>query len=284
MDGSLLESRVPLPGGWLIGDGVADWRHYRSAMLRPLTGYEEEWLARHNGVPNAIRTSHILDACVLRLDGQEPPRDMARRLLVGDRDFLVLQLRRLMHGDRILAVVACPECKSRMDVDLNASEIPVESGVLNDPTHQIELAGYDGHGGRVIRFRLPSGGDQEAVLGLDLEAATDRLLDLCLLDHAAIALGPEEKASLIAALEEHAPRLEPELELACPECGHSFVMPFDPTAFFFEELRISAERLLREVHVLAFYYHWSESEILGLERDRRRAYLALLSDTLRQES
>ena len=62
------------------------------------------------------------------------------------------------------------------------------------------------------------------------------------------------------------------------------VMPFDPTAFFFEELRISAERLLREVHVLAFYYHWSESEILGLERDRRRAYLALLSDTLRQES
>ena len=34
---------------------------------------------------------------------------------------------------------------------------------------------------------------------------------------------------------------------------------------------------MREVHYLALHYHWSESEILNLQRDRRRGYLALLS-------
>jgi hypothetical protein len=58
--------------------------------------------------------------------------------------------------------------------------------------------------------------------------------------------------------------------------------PFDTTAFFLSEMRINGEQLLREVHSLAFYYHWSEAEIMSLRRDRRRAYLSLLSDALRQ--
>ena len=88
---------------------------------------------------------------------------------------------------------------------------------------------------------------------------------------------------MIAEMENRAPRIELELDLACPECGHGFLMPFDTTAFFLDELRISPAQLLREIHCLAFYYHWNEREILGLHRSRRRAYLALLSDTLRQE-
>jgi hypothetical protein len=37
-----------------------------------------------------------------------------------------------------------------------------------------------------------------------------------------------------------------------------------------------ARRLLREVHELARAYHWSEADILRLDRRRRRRYLALL--------
>jgi hypothetical protein len=252
-------------------------------VLRPLTGCEEEWLAQHQDVPNAIRISRILNACVLRLDDEKPPRDLARRMLVGDRDYLILQLRRLTLGDRVLAIVDCPSCRSKMDVDFDAAAIPIESGVHNDATYEIELPRRAGHPSRAVRFRLPSGGDQEAVLGLDVEAAGERLLERCLLDSTAVPLAVEEKACVIAAMEERAPRVELELELACPECGDVFVMPFDTTAFFLDELRISAGQLLREVHFLAFYYHWNESEILGLVRDRRRAYLSLLSDTLHQE-
>lgn len=252
-------------------------------MLRSLTGHEEEWLARHHGASNAIRTTCLLNACVLSLDDEEPPRDMARRMLVGDRDYLVLQLRRLTLGDRVLAVVDCPACGSKMDIDFDAAAIPIENGVPDTPTYEIELPGHAGHPTRTVRFRLPSGGDQEAVLGLDVETAADKLLERCLLSSAAMPLAVEEKARVITAMEARAPRVELELELTCPECSGAFVMPFDTTAFFLDELRISADQLLREVHFLAFYYHWNESEILGLDRDRRRTYLSLLSDTLRQE-
>ena len=88
---------------------------------------------------------------------------------------------------------------------------------------------------------------------------------------------------VITAMEERAPRIDLELELTCPECGHDFVMAFDTTAFFLDELHATASQLFREVHFLAFYYHWREPEILRLTRDRRRAYLSFLSDTLRQE-
>jgi hypothetical protein len=84
-------------------------------------------------------------------------------------------------------------------------------------------------------------------------------------------------------MERLAPQVELELDMTCPKCGHSFVAPFDLTAFFFDEMRVSSRQLLREVHMLAFYYHWSESEILSLRRTRRREYLDLLSEALRQE-
>jgi hypothetical protein len=281
--GNWPESRFPLPGGWLTGDGLAECRRYETAVLRPLTGHEEEWLAQHYGVANAVTTTRLLDACVLRLDDEQPGRDIAGRMLVGDRDYLILQLRRLTFGDRILAVVDCPACGSKMDIDFDAAAIGVEKGAPDTPTYEIELPARAGLPTCAVRFRLPSGSDQEAVLGLELEMAADKLLERCLLSSVAVPLATEEKAYVIAAMEEQAPRVELELELSCPECNHTFVQPFDTTAFFFDEIRSTAGQLLREVHLLAFYYHWSESEILSLARDRRRTYLSLLNDTLRQE-
>jgi hypothetical protein len=252
-------------------------------VLRSLTGHEEEWLAQHHGLPSAVRTTRLLNACVVRLDDEPPPRDMARSMLVGDRDYLILQLRRLTFGDPVLAVVDCPGCGSRMDVDFDSAAIPIERGAPTAPDYEIELSAEAGLPGRALRFRLPCGGDQEAVLGLDAETAADKLLERCVLSPAVAPLAADEKARVIAAIEERAPRVELELDLGCPECGFAFVTPFDTTAFFLDELRITAGQLLREVHFLAFYYHWTEPQILDLGRNRRRTYLSLLSDTLRQE-
>jgi hypothetical protein len=281
--GNWPENRFPLPGGWLIGERPEQCRRYDSAVLRPLTGHEEEWLARHHGVPNAVRTSRLLNACVSSLDDEPPPRDVARNMLVGDRDYLILQLRRLTFGDRVLAVADCPGCGSKMDIDFDSAAIPIERGAPIAADYEIELSAEAGLPGRALRFRLPCGGDQEAVLGLDVETAADKLLERCVLSPAVAPLAADEKARVIAAIEARAPRVELELDLGCPECGHAFVMPFDTTAFFLDELRITAGQLLREVHFLAFYYHWTESQILDLGRDRRRTYLSLLSDTLRQD-
>jgi hypothetical protein len=277
------ESRVALPGGWLLGDTPANGHRCAAVIVRPLTGHEEEWLANNRGTPSAIAATQILDACVLRGDDGSRPRDMARRMLVGDRDYLMLQLRRLMLGDKILAIVVCPACGAQMDVQVDAGQISVEGPTPDDVACKVELPAPAGGCGRTIRFRLPTGGDQEAVVGTPIDAAADQILARCLLDSDEPSLNAEERTALIEAIEAKAPRLEVELDLQCPECAGPFVSPFDTTTFFLSEMRISAAQLLREVHTLAFYYHWSEADILSLTRDRRRSYLALLNETLRPE-
>jgi hypothetical protein len=267
-----------LPGGLVTEDGRCRTR----AELRPLTGREEEWLASHSGTPRARIVTHLLRACLVRLEDQPPEDDLPARLLVGDRDYLMLHLRRLTLGDAVRAVVTCPACGAKMDVDFATSAIPVARLPQTASACCLTLEG-EGRAGRAVRFRLPCGADQEAVAEMEEEQAVETLLARCLLDDGGVALAPDEREQVIAEMERRAPRSDLELDLACPECGHAFLLPFDMTAFFLQELRVNGAQLLREVHLLALYYHWSEAEILGLRRDRRRAYLALLSDTLRPE-
>lgn len=272
------ETIFELPGGLVIGDD----RRLSYAELRPLSGREEEWLASHPGIPSAKAVTRLLSTCLVHLDGEPSSHEQVQRLLVADRDYLMLQLRRLTLGDRFRVVMVCPTCGAKMDVDFDADEVPIERRPQTTSTYTLDL-GSEEKRCRTVRFRLPTGGDQEAVLGMNMDSAVDALLDRCLIDNGGTPLSFDERNAVSDAMEGLAPEINLELELICPECGLAFVEPFDITTFFFKEMRVNAGMLLREVHHLAFYYHWNESDILSLTRERRRDYLALLSEALRQD-
>jgi len=266
---------VSLPGG------VAEQgQRLREAELRPLSGREEDWLVRNPVAPSALSVTRLLSGCLLRVGDHEVTTESVRQLLVGDRDFLVLNLRRLTLGENFHAVVTCPACDKKMDVSFKATDVPIETPAKVEASYELRLAAAADRE-RTVRFRLPTGADQESVLGVSVESAVDRLLSRCLLDDGGLPLDQDERQQLVDAIESHAPRVELELALQCPECEKDFVFPFDTTAFFLQELRSNGRNLLREIHSLAFYYHWSEAEILNLDRERRRAYLSLLTDELR---
>jgi len=266
-------AHVELPGG-LVLDGN---RCLRKAELRPLNGREEEWLAEGRNLPSAVKVTRLLNSCLVSLDDCPVTSEVVRSLLVGDREYLMLRLRELTLGDEVKAVLQCPGCTQRMDVSFRISETPVEERRQTSAVYSVALAN------RQVLFRLPSGGDQEAVLAMEAPSAVNELLRRCVLDDGGQPLEREDRETVIAEMERLAPRVELELDAVCPECGHAFVAPFDTTAFFFDEMRASRDQLLREFHALAFYYHWSESDILSLGRDRRRTYLGLLSEALRQD-
>jgi hypothetical protein len=259
-----------LPGGLVLDDG----RRLGRAELRPLTGREEEWVTRHAGAPSAHLTTKLLSACFVRLEDVPVSSDIIRKLLVGDRDYLILQIRRLTLGDRFAAVFSCPTCKRAMDVEFLAQDIFIEPRPQNAAAYTWAAE----HAQRVVCYRLPNGADQEAVAELPPGEAVEALLARCVIDNGGTPLTLEERAAVIADMDAHAPQIDLELELNCPECGHSFTTPFDCTSFFFSEIRAQSRHLLREVHYLALHYHWSEAEILDLQRDRRRRYLALLNE------
>jgi len=260
-----------LPGGLVLDDG----RRLGRAELRPLTGREEEWVTQHAGMPSAHLATKILSACFVRLEDVPVSSDIIDKLLVGDRDYLILQLRRMTLGDRFAAVFSCPACKRAMDVEFLAQDIAIEPR----PQKAVEYTWQTAQ--RAIRYRLPNGADQEAVAELPGGEAVEALMARCVIDDGGTPLSVAERAAVIAEMDRLAPQIDLELELNCPECGHSFTTPFDCTSFFFSEIRAQSRHLIREVHYLALHYHWSEAEILNLQRDRRRRYLALLNETLR---
>jgi hypothetical protein len=118
----------------------------------------------------------------------------------------------------------------------------------------------------------------------DLAAAESALLRRCVLSARSgeRVLSPEELPSpvitaLAARLAEVDPQADVQLSLACPACDHRWQEPFDIVTFFWREIEAWAAHLLREVHLLAMAYGWSEAEIVSMSPARRRRYLELVT-------
>lgn len=284
---------VTLPVGF-ARDGV--WR--RDALLRGVCGRDEAYLAANaNGVMTpAARMTGLLARCLASLGGIAPVTEAdTRALTLGDREALLLHLRRLTCGERIASTLRCPAegCGALMDLDLRVSELLVPAGEYEDAGQELTVATAKGEWR--IRFRLLTGADQEAVALLardDPDGAAEAALRRCVesvtspdgkerpdIGNAA-AIPPEVQRELAAQLSALDPQAEIRLDACCPECGTTFPVLFDTATYFERELLGRQGSLLREVHTLAWHYHWSEADILALPRRRRRDYLTLIAEAL----
>ena len=266
---------VQLPGGWLDADGVC----HRDAAVRPLRGRDEEWLyGLPPHTPLAPLVTELLLRRVVRIGPSRPSRATIRSLLAGDRDYLVLELYQASFGGRVERVLACPRpaCGARLDVDFEVDALPVRR-LVPQLSYRLER---DGEGPTELRFRLPTGADLEE-LGTG-EGGADALLERCLLAGAGDdgRLPAASRARLEAEMERLAPGVDRELQATCPECGHPFAVAFDPVPAFLAEVWRRRAEFDRDVHLLSFHYHWPLSEILGMPRPRRQAYVALLLSQL----
>ncbi|MDP2105229.1 MAG: hypothetical protein Q8J76_04470, partial [Desulfobulbaceae bacterium] len=131
-------------------------------------------------------------------------------------------------------------------------------------------------GGRT-RLRVPSGADQRAVLEYDDDreaqhALVSRCLEFYHQSGQAWTLSEQDVAKIDQTLETMAPELATQASANCPECEGVNLLAIDPYVC----LGQVSDNLFVEIHQLAAQYHWSETEILGLPRWRRKKYLALI--------
>jgi hypothetical protein len=283
-----------LPGGYVDEAGGL----HRDVELAPLTGREEEMLLDGARLGAALVTD-LLCRCVRRIGNVGPlTPEAARDLLVADRQFLLLKIRQATFGSRVQATVACPwrDCGEKADITFSIADLPVREPASRAAWHEADLPPEallaDGSPAGSTVFRLPRGGDQEALAGALAEnegRALRRLLHACLrrlgpLEHpdedAVDALPPRTCLELEKRMAEAAPQVDLEIGAACPACGRVFQVPFDLHDFFFGEFRASRDFLYREVHYLAYHYHWSESEIMDMPRRNRMRYIELLAEEI----
>lgn len=264
-----------LPGGYWDAAG----RLHREFELATLTGREEELLAGPRPSRGAALVTEVLSRCVSRLGDISPvPPDVTRDLLVADRHYLLLQLRRAAFGDQVLAGLVCPwpECGERVSIAFSIADVPVHESPDRKPLHTMTLPT-----GAEVTFRLPNGSDQEELSDLLAHNEAEALTALL----ARCVQGPVDPAASVRAeidqrMRALAPKVEQVMEARCAECGRTFLVPFDIQRFFFGELRTDANLLYREVHYLAYHYHWSEQEIMAMTRDKRRTYIDVLADAI----
>lgn len=289
---------IVLPGGFWL-DGV----HHREAGLSPLSGEDEAFLLETAGtLTPARRTTALLARCLTRLGpfsaappASPVPAAAVAALPLGDREALLLHLRRLTLGERLECVLSCSAhgCGERMELDLAVSDLLVPPASQARPWHEETF--LDGSTPWRVRFRLPTGEDQELAADLarnreDGDAAA-LLLGRCVAS--AVPEGPEGIATgepsplpeaLADAVAERMASLDPQAEivlrLACPTCGHETATVFDAAAWLYQEIAGRATELYREVHLLALHYHWREADILAMTGRKRRLYLGFLAEAL----
>jgi hypothetical protein len=281
---------VTLPGGWWF-DGKCYW----DAQLRPLNGADEAFLVNAGeNLLAAQRTTTLLARALTRIGPLEPvTTEAVRQLTAGDREALLLHLRTLTLGPRMQCVLSCPnpECTEKIDFDVDSRGLllPVYSDQKTEHRLTLQTADHT----YFVTVRLPNGADLETaapVACTDPDAAGALLLDRCVEkvtsdgQQLETDFPPALAAQISARLAELDPQSELIINLTCPACGQSFSSMIDAGSFFYKEIKNHLKTLYLETHLLAFHYHWSEAEIMGLSATKRRRYLELLQTELDRES
>ncbi|GLZ78608.1 hypothetical protein Afil01_34150 [Actinorhabdospora filicis] len=251
------EHEVELPVGYLDADG----RLHRTARLRKMTGHEEALLGDRKLRSNGGRlVTELLSGCLRGLGKLERvDRRIIGELTSADRNFLLLELRKLTFGTELEASYTCPSCKeTTMSVE-DLESFPVR--VSDDPvppeiTVQLE-DGFEDRGKDawydLLRFRLPVGTDEERVAPVAREnpaKGTNALLARCLVAVSGDgeempaarreALGTKilsdltmgDRARIERAFREEMPGLDLTREIDCQTCGRPMKTSLDLTGFF----------------------------------------------------
>ncbi|MCB0003126.1 MAG: phage baseplate protein [Anaerolineae bacterium] len=220
----------------------------------------------------------------------ELPEPVLSQMSIGQRDGALLTLREQLFGPLLAGLALCPHCREQLDLafqvdDIRAPLPPADAAAgmasATQPGFHLAVDGYQ------VQYRLPTSADLLAVAAAgDAVAAHQALLQRCVLalqqdgvDATGPALAglPDFVAQALAAQMEAAdPQGNVQLALDCPACGHHWLQTFDILTYLWREIDDWAQRTLREVHLLASAYGWSEPAILGLSARRRHIYLEMV--------
>ncbi len=207
-------------------------------------------------------------------------REELAALSIGRRDAELLALYELLFGPALDAFAECPECGERLEYSFNSGDLATHAQADQSATG-LEA----GQGEFLLRLRLPNSQDLSAVSGTtDLALARRTVAERCVVEalHGALVVSAQtlsdELLDLAASrLAEADPGADTQIDLTCSSCRHRWQVLFDVECFLWAKVNSLAKRLLREVHLLASAYGWSEREVLTLSSVRRRFYLEMVA-------
>lgn len=159
------DDAVVLPGGLVIDNEV-----FRQATVRELNGDDEEHIARAIAGNPARYNQVLLERGVVSVGPHKSDEALLDKLLTGDRDMLILGIRRVTYGDEMDMTVSCGHCgvESKIRVTF-ADDVPIKALDWDaaDVEHLVELRKG------VATVRLATGAEQRHVLSLENKTVSE---------------------------------------------------------------------------------------------------------------
>lgn len=230
------DGSVELQAGYVHIDGSV----YRDAVVRELNGADEEALSKPEVAKSQGRFMQLLlQRGVTQLGPfDNPTNNQLGSLLIGDRDILLLAIRRATYGNNFEVTVECPACgQSQLATYDLTKDIPIKP-LGSERQFPVSLKK-----GRKVMAVLACGTDQEAILNAGNKTVPELntlLLSRCITDEQGVPLGIEgvralgmaDRRMLLAEITDKQPGPKyQQLELECPTCGKEF-----PLSIYLQDL------------------------------------------------
>lgn len=243
-EGSFDEEKVyDLLAGYVDKDGVC----HKTFTIREMTGADEEYVNRADIKSNGAKiTTALLSRCVqsvgtLTRKSVGNPKDwedIFKKMFVGDRDVILLELRRISIGETIEVSHTCPnpECKAKLKTEISIDELQINEfdGLREIP---FELPkGYKDRKGVLHKtgvMRRPNGLDGELLTPIAkkniAKAETTLLTRICKFDDGAYidesvmaSLSVKDRNYLQSLLNDHQFGVDMTVDIMCDHCGELF--------------------------------------------------------------
>lgn len=227
---SLPDTNIELPGGFY--DPLDD-QMITTAEVRELTGADEEAIVKISEPGKALMT--ILEKATVSVGGKPADKETLSMLLAGDREALLLAIRRVTFGNEVELEAVCSRCPELQTfiVDLEKDvEIKALEDKINDRRFTLDLKV-----GRV-KVALPTGDTQNKLVNASNKNAAELdtlLLSNCVLEindvpvlgQAQIRnLGIKDRRTILEEIAKRNPGpLLSEVKKACKTCGQEVELP-----------------------------------------------------------
>lgn len=242
------------------------------AILRDITGVEEQAITSTT-TADAI---HLLENLLVSSHPGSLKCEALSGVTAWDRDRLLAVVYIRIYGPRIKSTVSCVHCHKAFDLDFSLPHL-LESLSLDNVAKEVQVIQdgiYEFSDG--LQFRLPTGEDEYAVMGLSQEEAVQELLKRCIQNVSENVNVQNRTEEVQTAMEAIAPLIDLELDARCPECGQEQQVHFDLQHYLLSALSGERTLLMREIHALASTYGWSLTDILSLPRSQRKSLASLV--------
>ena len=222
------DTTVELPGGLLDPEFGA----ITSAEVRELNGADEEAIAKTTDMGKGLLA--ILERAVVKIGDNKPSRSDLDSLLAGDREMLLLAIRKVTFGSKIkLGPGACPHCGEDQifDIDLDKD---VEIKKIENDERTFTL---DCKVGKVT-VSLPDGGTQKELVNSNNKTAAELdtiLLKSCISTINGLPimsvqqvreLGINDRREILNAISERNPGPQlSEIKKNCKSCNEEVPLP-----------------------------------------------------------